>query len=133
MTFNHSHILKFKGKNDFLQYNINYDNLLTLKEAGLLHESDILNVTFGFLQQFKGSFLFFANIPIILSHKTNEKFTFDQIALTKSAIELCSIIPLTPNIEYLNAIMEEKKQEGYEFKILITQTANPIDNENPIS
>jgi hypothetical protein len=128
MTVTHSQILKFKGKNDFMDYNISFDNLLTLKAAGLLHESDMLNVTFSTIPQFKGTVLLFSNIPIQLTHPTKDKFTFDSFALTKSATELCRILPTTPNMEYINAIMEEKKKDGYDFKILIPQSPKPTDN-----
>ncbi len=124
MTFGYAHIFKFKNRNHFNEYNLPFGNLLTLKAAGLLHESDHLNVTFSFMPQHRSTVLLFSNVQILISHPAQDKFTFDQLSLTKSATELCKILPPKPNMAYLQAIMEEKKQEGYSFEILIQQTAN---------
>ncbi len=102
--------------------------MLTLKSAGLIHESDTLNVTFAIIPQFKATVLFFSKIAVQLSHKTKDKFTFDQVALTKSASELNRILPVTPNMDYLTAIMEELKKDEYDYKIILPQPAKPNDS-----
>lgn len=130
MTFSHTHILKFRGENALPQFGISYNNLLELRSAGLLHESDALNVTFTIMPPFKDTVLLFSDIPIQLIHQTRDKFAFDQVSLTKPATELCRILPKIPNMDYLDAIMEEKKKDGYEFKILIPQKVQEDDQNS---
>ena len=101
----------------FPEYGLSYDDVLFLKSAGLLHDSDQLSVVYDGPN--KNIILNNNGIVIRASHPGETKFTFYQFLFTRAGTELLSLIEAHPNFEYLRMVPQFIHGNGYQFKRLV--------------
>lgn len=105
------------------EYGLEYGNLLILRDAGLLHDSDTMNVT---LNKVKGimaypdntGFLRYAHDRIISVIPIGEDrpIILEQLKLTPAGVELLKVFNNEVNDEYLNSILAFINNKGYKVE-----------------
>lgn len=119
LTSENESIWKINGKSAFDDFDFNYSDLMLLREAGLLHDSDILNTTMSVIPQLEGSVLYIGNDAYSLKDKNNpqlEKHVFTQVSLTQAGTELCRLIHVPKNLEYIKMLIAH-----FEEKYIVTK------------
>lgn len=97
---------------------LNYNSLLRLRDAGLVHDNDALLRVLIFVKQIDG-------FPFDIGHKfykiknlrkpESKDLRLDQIAFTTAGKELCKFINAPLNSDYIDAFIKAKEKEGYEI------------------
>lgn len=118
LAFSNGAILKFDTKNSFDSFGLNYTNLLVLRSAGLIYDSDSLNVTFPNIHGINGAILIFGKTKLLCQKENAIDYKFNQVKFTPSGKELMNTLDSDKNDEYLNKFIEEQKKKGYDFHIL---------------
>jgi uncharacterized repeat protein (TIGR03899 family) len=127
MTFSGGQIIKLHNKDALHDFGIMYSDLLTLKSTGLIHENDTLQYVYRPILSYVPNIavIKFGNITIRITRVYDQKsssleagITFDVISLTGTGAELNKILNVSPNMDYLNAIIEDKKKWGLDFEII---------------
>lgn len=109
-------IWKFNEQNSLDDFDLNYSDLMSLRDAGLVHDNDNLIQFIQFIPQIGGSIHFIGDdIYQIKKIKNPEQkeYKFNQIAFTSAGKELCQLIDEKLNTEYQNKIIEERQNDGY--------------------
>ncbi len=113
-----SFIWKLNSQNSLNDFNLNYGDLMILRDAGLTHYNDNLILTHKYIPQISGTIVLIGNKHYHIKYPNNfegRDFIINQIAFTKAGEELCILIDIELNVNYLNKIIENKKNEGYEI------------------
>ncbi|PKQ61301.1 hypothetical protein BZG02_16020 [Labilibaculum filiforme] len=118
IALNDGRILKMSSDNAFDNYGINYTSLLKLRAAGLIYDSDTLNVTYGYIEHLSGVIINFGSKVILCNKENTKEYKFDQVLFTPSGTELMQTINTDKNYEYINKFIEAKQKEQFVFKIL---------------
>ncbi|MCC7521997.1 MAG: DUF2806 domain-containing protein [Flavobacteriaceae bacterium] len=119
IAFSGGMILKFDRENSFEDFGINYSSLLILRQAGLIYDSDTLNVTYNHINQLGGTILYFGNKIILCNKENSKEYKFNQVKFTPAGNELMQSIDTEKNYEYLNKFIESQTQKNkIDFKIL---------------
>ncbi len=132
MTIDYRYILKINSENNFSDFEINYDDLLVLRAAGLLFEGDNLNYSYGVnyqpdfppeIAEIYPQTLGIVDIKMgdkIYKVKKNSlvqgpsKYTFDTFILTPSGTELAKTMIISFNKNYFDKLIEKMRLDGYE-------------------
>jgi hypothetical protein len=104
-------ILKINGETSFVSFGINFQDILNLREAGLLADGDMLCIQPP-ISDAQGWFVLAYNGKLLLiepNDKTLKNFTMSMIALTRVGVELMGLIDAKPDIEYLHAVAASYK------------------------
>ncbi len=117
------------GRNSSIDaYGLNYNDLMLLREAGLIHGNDNLIQTFQVVPQIASALITIGNDFYQIKNSKNtsqKKFIFNQIAFTNAGNELCRIVNSEPNMDFHKKIIEQRVSEGYELiKVEIKTTDN---------
>jgi uncharacterized repeat protein (TIGR03899 family) len=118
ISFNDGMILKFSSETSFDDYGINYTNLLILRSAGLIYDSDTLNVTYSHIDQLGGAILRFGEKVIICKKENAKDYKFNQLKFTPSGVELMRVIATEKNYNYLEEFIKIQEKNQLEFKYL---------------
>ncbi|MFC2185782.1 DUF2806 domain-containing protein [Fulvivirgaceae bacterium LMO-SS25] len=119
IAFNDGMILKMNSETSFDDHGINYTNLLILRSAGLIYDSDNLNVTFGHIDQLGGTILQYGHKVLLCSKENSKDYKFNQVKFTPSGEELMRTISTEKNYDYLEKFIEtQNKNNKLEFKYL---------------
>ena len=114
-----SFIWKIGRREAFDEFGLSYGDLMLLREAGLIHDSDnlikIYRVTppTNFVLIFIGEELYQFSNPAIPDLK---EFKFNQIAFTNSGTELCSLIKVNSNNDFHKTIYDQRISEGLKLE-----------------
>lgn len=107
---NNSTIWKLNRQNALDDYSFVYSDLMLLREAGLINDSDNLNSTISVLPEMKGAIHLIGKSFFMINIRGNtklEKFTFQQIALTQAGTDICALLDVSINEEYINELLSE--------------------------
>ncbi|MRR49913.1 MAG: DUF2806 domain-containing protein [Rhodocyclaceae bacterium] len=121
MTFcglasDHGHVVNM-GNNKLKEFGISYGSLLTLRDAGLLHENDNLHRDFGDLPDLMASMVEINNgVFIELSAPNIRNMKIPCYPLTQAGQELRNLIPPNPCEPYLKAMGQYLRQKGFSVK-----------------
>jgi hypothetical protein len=90
---------------------VNFTDILALKDAGIVADSDILNLFFDTTSQF-----LYGNLVLLFEqekdvHRRNHKIG----ALTKAGAELLKLVSIEPDMEYVKYIAQQFYSEGFKF------------------
>ncbi len=117
LAFNGGFILKPNNQNAFDGFGINYSDLLILRSAGLIYDSDTLTVTYRIIEQFNGVILNFGKYLVICSKQNALEIKFNQVKFTPAGAELMQIISADKNLAYLEKFKEEQEKQGVTIQI----------------
>ena len=109
-------ILKYNSENAFEEFNVKYSDLLTLRAAGLLYESDTLNITYQSIDSIGGCFITFGNKLFRVFKDGFTKYVFSQVKFTPAGVELIRTLKFESNYQYLEKFITEKSKEGFHFQ-----------------
>lgn len=119
IAFNDGKILKMNSENSFDDYGVDYSSLLVLRSAGLIYDSDTLNVTYSHIDQLGGTVLQYGNKIILCSKENSKDYKFNQVLFTPSGVELMRTVSTEKNYEFLEKFIEsQNKNNKLEFKYL---------------
>lgn len=116
------HVLKlYEGGLD--NYGLNFNNLLILKDAGLIHTSENLAKIYSKINIPNSSILvvFIGKEVYQLlpkSGKLKDKLTLPQIAFTNAGKELCTVLNVKPNETYLTELKQHISDMGFELNLI---------------
>lgn len=127
LVFSDEHIIKIDGLNSLENYNIKYADLLELRAAGLVHESDSLNITLSVDPSDNQFFINNNGLWILFTCPVAPKVSFAAFKLTGAGMELISLIEPDANMSYLNDLALSLKQKGFRLRYIKQQE---IPNEN---
>lgn len=111
-TFLPGTIFKINSKNSLEKFGLKYDDILILRSAGLIYESDNLLLTFQSDPQYNGALLKFGARILICRKKNTKDYVFEQIMFTPAGVELLNIVEGEKDLNYLEAFMEDQKRKG---------------------
>lgn len=111
-------ILKINNQNDFNEYGTSFGDILLLKAAGLVHDSNTLTITYPKINDEVGAIFRFGNKAISVIKENHEKYTFSQISLTPVGEELMEVINIDYNYTYLEKFIEFESSRGFKFRYL---------------
>ncbi len=117
IAFNGGMILKPNNLNAFNDYGIDYSNLLLLRSAGLIYDSDNLTVTFKIEPLLNGAMLHYGKIIIICSKENSQEIKFNQVKFTPAGTELMQIISPDRNFKFLTDFKVEMEKQGIHINI----------------
>ena len=105
LASNCQQIWKINNNNSFESYGFKYSDLMILREAGLVHDSDTLKKTHSVLQiqNADSTFVVIGEKQYLLTSKTGQTLTpvnIQMVAFTNSGSEICRLLEKTPNEEY---------------------------------
>lgn len=116
------HVLKLPD-NQLDEFGLNFSNLLILKDAGLIHESNNLVKIYSKINIPNSSLLliFIGNdayqlIPKI--GKLQDKINLPQIRFTNAGKELCTVLNIKPNEKYFLEIKDYISNMGFNIKLI---------------
>ncbi|WP_405569050.1 DUF2806 domain-containing protein [Winogradskyella sp. Asnod2-B02-A] len=118
LALNDGMILKINSDSAFDKYGINYTDLLILRSAGLIYDSDTLNVTIRGIEPIGGALLPFGKKLILCKKENTKDYKFNQIKFTPSGAELMKTIDSDKNDTFINDFINEYTKKGYEFQYL---------------
>ena len=119
------HVLKPDHTNTLERFGLTYIELISLRDAGLLHESDSLNIDLGKLSLPGLSFVVNGvNVHIYREDNITLAGVMPIYLLTKAGLELVQLVPPEPNEDYLKALGQHLRQQGMAVKrgVLIETT-----------
>lgn len=116
LTFDGGKMLKINNESSFLEFGISFNDLLILRAAGLIHDSNTLNVTFTKVNDEIGAIMRFGDKLISVSRPSHDKFSFPQVSFTPAGEELMNTIKIEHNYSYLEKFIEIETAKGYTFK-----------------
>ena len=104
-------ILKINGETSFVTFGISFQEILNLRETGLLADGDMLNIEAS-IPETQNYMVAMYNGKLLLiepNDKTVKKLSLSTLALTKVGVELMGLIDAKPNVEYLHAVAASHK------------------------
>lgn len=118
LALDKGNILKFDNENSFDEFGISYNDLLILRAANLVFDSDTLNLTFTYIKEINGTVIQFGTKIVKVQKENVTKFSFNQVSLTPSGTELMKTLNIKPNYAFFDKFIEEKTKQGYTFSNL---------------
>lgn len=103
-------IYKLKNSTALEEFGLSYPNLMKLREAGLLHDSDNLIANLPVIEAIEGAPLILAGYLYVIKSKSEpqpEKIILQQLVLTQAGSELCSMLKVQINQDYENKFISE--------------------------
>jgi len=128
MAFSNQYIFKINNLISFDKYGLTYTGLLELRNAGIIQEGDLLNVTYEVDPADHQTFVQHNELWILLTCPTAPKVQFETVKLTSSAGELISLIEPSANMLYLNDLALAMKPRGFRFRYIKSEEC-PDDND----
>jgi Protein of unknown function (DUF2806) len=106
LSLDQGQILKVRGETDLGSSGISFDEILHLREAGLLADGDSLSSEMHIPENRNFMILGYNGkvLLIELSDKTVKQIDLNVLVLTKAGVELLSLIDPLPDVVYLKAI-----------------------------
>ncbi|GAA4327514.1 DUF2806 domain-containing protein [Pontixanthobacter gangjinensis] len=123
LAVNGGMILKADDNNAFDDYGINYSDLLVLRSAGLIYDSDNLIVKFKTNKLVNGVLLNYGKTIFIASKGSDTEITFNQVKFTPAGNELMQIISAEKNLDYLYYFKKKKEEQGFTINIPVQKNA----------
>ena len=113
-------IYKLKEHTGLFEFGLSYPDLMTLREAGLLNDSDNLISNLLVIKELGGSVIVLGTDLYIIKAKTEpqpEHIVLNQFALTKAGKGLCAMLKIPTNNEkiptnneYINKLVSELEE-----------------------
>lgn len=128
MTFLNQYILKINSLASFDKYGLTYTGLLELRNAGIVQEGDLLNVTFSIDPADHQVLLPNNDLWVLITCPASPTVQFETVKLTSSASELISLIEPNANMLYLNDLALAMKPKGFRFRYIKSEES-PGDND----
>ncbi|MDP1679835.1 MAG: DUF2806 domain-containing protein [Candidatus Nitrotoga sp.] len=128
MAFANRFILKINSSSSFDKYGLTYTALLELRNAGIIHEGDLLTATFKIDPADHQAIIQHNELWILITSPTEPEVMFETVTLTSSAMELISLIEPSANMLYLNDLALSMKPKGFSFQY-IKSSERPNDND----
>jgi len=115
LTSSNDTIFKFKNENAFDRFGLTYGHIILLRDAGLICDNDNLVFILKTIPQIGFAIWPVANKIYQVTDSKNpkrEEYRFAQITLTVAGKELCRFLNIEKNTEYIQAIINDKLEEG---------------------
>jgi uncharacterized repeat protein (TIGR03899 family) len=130
LVSNNDIIWKLKNQDSLDKYNFTFNDLILLRDAGLIYTSDNLVSIIKIVPKLKAGIINIGNNIYLITDIKNKKqeFRFKQLTLTVAGKELCKILNVEKNKEYFTEFINEKTEEGYEI-ITIEQYIKTLDKQ----
>lgn len=129
LSSNCDRIYKLSGQNALDDFGLNYNHLLMLRDSGLLHDSDSLQTILKIIPEAKGSILIIGDKHYYITNSKNttaQDYRFQQIAFTVAGKEICSLLKIEKNQEYIDKLISDLKSKQYELTNLdLAELAKP--------
>ncbi len=109
-------VLKISNEPSFDEFGITFDDLLTLKSIGLIHNSDSIGIVYKRNLQIQGTLMAFGNKTLLMNKEGHDEYLFNQVCFTSTAEELVRTLDIEYDYAYLDYFISEKTKEGYLFK-----------------
>jgi uncharacterized repeat protein (TIGR03899 family) len=112
-------IWKIGNNNSLDIYGLTYGDLMILRDSGLIHDSDNLVKIFKIIPQTPFFVIGIGDdiYKVVNTKNPNlQEYKFNQIAFTKAGEDLCKLINVIPNPNYIEEIIKQRKSEGYELE-----------------
>ena len=118
-----SRIWKIGNDSSFEANGLSYNDIMQLREAGLVHDSDMLALNHGVVPLPDGAcfLVVLGNKPYKFRYKNSSNATqlkLGQVAFTKAGVEMCKLIKEETSEKYINDLIESYKTQ-YEVEELI--------------
>jgi hypothetical protein len=108
------HVLKVGGETHFKEFGLTFNDILSLREAGILADGDMLSLELTFTDD-KPFFVLAYNGKGLLIETPNvemKTLTLDSLVLTEVGRQLLSLIEPQPNTEYLRKMAAANKDKA---------------------
>lgn len=113
------------------QFGLDYDKLLDLRSAGLLHDGDTLFVTYNMDKAPNAPVVcFYHNALLQFFNFARNPLKFQCLMLTAVGRELAQIVPPTTDMAYVGALAEQRAKNGF-VTILQDLKSGVVTNFNP--
>ncbi len=109
-------IFKFKGNFAFKEFGLDYKHIVILRDAGLIHENDLLKESLNVIPDKKVAYQVIGNKVYEITFTqlpTPVAVQFDQLLFTNSGKELCELIKKDLNEKYFDKLFLERAEKGY--------------------
>lgn len=115
LSTSHGNILK--SGEDLSKFGLSYDEILILREAGLMLDGDTININYE-VPPAKFIVLSYNGVGLLMEGQNDQQlFSFPQYVLSKAGIELLELIEPQPNYEYLNSLGAYLLRQGIELSV----------------
>lgn len=116
LCFPTGYLLKLGNRPDFDEFDVGPTEIARLQTLGLVQETDDLSITF--YAPTRGLTFDFSGANLIVRHPENTLFTLPAYRITGAAMEMFSHLGNdTVDRDYLQALGESLRAEGYDFRI----------------
>ncbi len=116
LTFPTGYMMKLGTRTEFDEFGLSQRDLIRLQALGLMQEVEDLSVTF--YAPTNGLNLDYAGADLIIRHPESTLFTLAAFKLTAVGNELLAPLANQPaNQDYLQALGEELRKQGYDFRL----------------
>lgn len=114
ITSENQTIYKFQNQTAFKNYGLTYDQILLLRDAGLIYDNDNLVAIMEKIPQ-TNSFIWPLGDKIFRVVKSINELRFEQLSLTVAGKELCALLNFEKNAQYMKDIVNDKSKQGLEI------------------
>lgn len=114
-----SRIWKLHGKKRLEDYGLSYPNLMMLRDARLVHDNDNIAQLLKVVPDFNISIHYIGNDLYQIKNLKNpsqKEFRFNQISFTNAGREICELIEVELNKDFIENVLEERKDSGFELE-----------------
>jgi hypothetical protein len=118
VAFDDGILHKHLSPNEFLLADINYDEIMVLRAAGLMHMNDSLNISYRYNEEINGVKLYYDPKIIAMRNPDHRDYHFEVLKLTDEGVELMRAIKLEKDLQYLQRFIDHFEHRKYEFEIL---------------
>ena len=92
---------------------LNFSDILALKEAGLVTDSDFLSFSFEASTAGTTTYLFYGSLVLFLEREQDTPEIDNRVGvLTKAGTELMKLISIQPDMEYVKFVTRKFNREG---------------------
>ncbi|MFN5763512.1 MAG: hypothetical protein ACK596_06530 [Pseudanabaena sp.] len=92
---------------------LTFNEILSLKEAGLVNDSDFLNIIMGASTMGDTTLIFYGSLVLCLEREQDTPPITNTVGfLTKSGTELLQLISIQPDMDYLKFVAQKFNREG---------------------
>lgn len=118
LCFDDYTMLKVSDEKDFAGYDLDYSDMMKLKEAGLIFENNTHSYGLKFHHEISFFTLrFHKKIALIKDKKGKSIMRFQSVPLTNAGVDLMKAINFEPNYKYFEIFTNSIKAHGHEVNI----------------
>ena len=116
IRFPTGYLLKIGGRNEFVDFGIDENDISRLQSLNLVRASDDLSVTF--YAPTKGITFDFKGCDLIVRHPTSQMFILPAFQLTPTGQEMMGLLADVPaDMAYLSALGQDMRTQGYDYRV----------------